>query len=116
MSIEELDVESDSVNEYTINIRVEGYGGLSMDVKIPAKNPDEAFDLACRKEFRYQSEDIYVLMVVADDGDLSALCTYETLEEAILHVGTITSGIWVLVQRDFEQSGGVVIKTSDDAY
>lgn len=100
------------IDEYTINVRVEGYGGLSMNVKVPAKDPDEAFSMACSKEFRYQDEDHYVLMVVADDGELSALCTYETLEEATLHVGTITSGTWALVKKDFDEDGGTVIQSS----
>lgn len=104
------------IDEYTINVRVEGYGGLSLDMKVPAKDPDEAFDLACSKEFRYQDDDLYVLMVVADDHELSALCTYETLEEATIHVGTITSGTWFLVQKDLDGGDAVVLKSSSDDY
>ncbi len=114
MSDEEL--KKPEIDEYTINVRVEGYGGLSMDMKVPAKDPDEAFSLACGREFRFSDDDPYVLMVVADDGGLSALCTYETLEEATLHVGTITAGTWMLVQRDPEEGDAVVIKTSEDDY
>ncbi len=104
------------IDEYIINVRVQGYGDLSMDMKVPAKDPDEAFDLACGKEFRFQDDDPYVLMVVADDEELSALCTYETLEEATLHVGTITAGVWLLVKRESGEEGGTVIKTSEDEY
>jgi len=111
----EEELKKPDIDEYTISVRVEGYGGLSMDMRIPAKDPDEAFSLACSREFRYSDEDPYVLMVVADDKELSALCTYETLEEATLHVGTITSGTWMLVQRDSEEEGeSIVLKTSED--
>ncbi len=110
----EEELKKPDIDEYTINLRVEGYGGLCLDVKVPAKDPDEAFALACSQEFRYLDDDPFVLMVVADDGELSALCTYETLEEATLHVGTITAGTWVLVKRDLDDQGGFVVRTSED--
>lgn len=114
METEELKVPE--LNEYTVNVKVQGYG-LCLNMKIPAKDPDEALNLACGHEFRYQDEDPYVLLVDCDDyGDASALCTYETLEEAILHCGTITEGRWMLVQRDFGEDGGTVIKSYDDEY
>jgi hypothetical protein len=113
---EKIDGKPPDIDEYTINVRVSGYGNLAMDIRVPAKNPDEAFALACSKEFRYLDEDAYVLMVVADDNELSALCTYETLEEAVVHVGLITDGTWILVKRDFEGDGGTIIKTSADEY
>lgn len=103
-------------DEYTINVRVKGYQNFCVNVKVPAKDPDEAFDLACGQEFRYQDDDLYCLMAVADDGELSALCTYETLEDATLHIGMITKGEWYLVQRDLEEEGGTIIQSSEDEY
>lgn len=110
--IEEYDLKPAEINLYNINVSVQGYGGFSLNVQVEAKDPDEAFDMACGKEFRYQEDDLYVLMVLADDGEFSALCTYETLEEATLHVGTIVSGTWMLVKRDFDEEGGIVIESS----
>jgi crotonobetainyl-CoA:carnitine CoA-transferase CaiB-like acyl-CoA transferase len=107
--------EVPALDEYTINVRVQGYNGLSMNVKVPAKDPDEAFDLACSKEFRYQDEDLYVLMALTDDENWSALCTYQTLKEAMEHVVTLTSGVWLLVQKDSDDEGAsTIIRTSDD--
>lgn len=99
------------IKEYKVNVRVQGYD-LSMDVKVPARDPDEAFELACGREFRYQDDDPYCLLVVNNEGESSVLCTYETLKEGTDHCEMITSGSWFLVKKD--RDGGIVIKSSVD--
>lgn len=104
------DFEPYEIKEYSLNLDVQGYKNLSLIVKIPAKDPDEAISLACSHEFRYNDEDPYVLMAFADCGEYSALCTYENLEEALEHIKTIISGYWLLVQRDEK----IIIAESDE--
>ena len=109
-----MDNQEREEQEYTINVRVRGYADLTINMKVLAKDADDAFMLACGKEFRFQDSDKYVLVAMADDYDYSALCTYETLEEAMVHVGTITSGEWLLVQRDDEGESIVIKQSCDD--
>jgi hypothetical protein len=107
------DIKKNS-KEYTINVKVKGYGGLAMNVKVLAKNPDDATHLACSQEQRYQDDDPYVLIVyVNDNDDTSVFCTYQTLDEGLDHIKTITAGRWVLAQRD-EEGEGAVLKTWED--
>ena len=101
---------SEELQEYTINVAVQGYN-LSLDIKVQAKNNDDACSLACAKEFRYQDGDPYCLLVFVNDMESSVLCTYPTLQEALEHCETITEGNWCLVFKESDGEG-TIIKSS----
>lgn len=103
------------VKDYAVNVTVKGYDGLTMEVNVLAKDPDDALAQACAVEPRYQDEDPYILLVLVGEDDSSVFCTYPNLNEATKHIGTLRGGRWMLVQRDFEEKGeGTVIKSWED--
>jgi hypothetical protein len=103
------------VNEYTVRVRAKGYDGLTLDVHVLAKDPDDALVRACGVEPRYQDTDPYVLLVLVGEEESSVFCTYPNLDEATKHIDTIRDGRWMLVQRDFHDKGeGNVIKSWED--
>ena len=98
---------------FKVNVHVQGYD-MNMNVKVFAKSEQEAIQLACSKEQRYQDDDPYLLLVEVGKAS-SVLCTYADLIEALEHVENITSGRWRLLQRDPDDKGeGVVIKSWED--
>jgi hypothetical protein len=124
MPVEETDKikKEKSLADYVVNVRAEGYHGFTMNVRVTARNPDEATALACSKEPRFNEDDPYCLVVHlnendedTDDADVSVFCTYPTLAVALSHVKTITSGRWMLIEKDYKaDSEGIVLRAWDD--